>query len=187
MAADIPTIEPVFITAGDTVRWTRSFSDYSNSQYTLSYAFQKEGGDGQITFDASASGNNFLVNLAPGVTAGYTAGRYLGQGYVSKSGERYKVWEGPLEVGENFAAEQLQVDPRTRAKRILDFIESTFEKVVQKQPVAATVDGVQFQFRSLKEWTEARNYWAIVVKQEEDKIAGRKRGVILGVFHGPIS
>lgn len=186
MAAAIPTTEPASITAGDTATWTRSFSDYLASDgWVLSYAFQKEGGDGQpITFSATASGSDHLVNVASTTTLAWLPGDYIGQAYVTKAGERYRVWQGSISVLLNYAAAGM-TDPRSKAKRILDFIDASFEKIVQKQAVYATVDGVQLQFRSIDDLVKARNYWGIVVANERAAAIGRPRGAILARFSNP--
>jgi hypothetical protein len=186
MAAAIPTMEPDSITAGDTVKWTRSFADYSAADgWTLSYALQKEGQDGQpITFSSTASGSDHLISLSPATTQAWPSGQYLAQAYVSKSGDRYLVWQGAFAILENFAGGQ-SIDPRSQAKRILDFINASWEKVAKKQVVYATIDGVQLQFRSIKELREASDYWSIKVRQEDAARLGRQRPSIVARFTRP--
>ncbi len=186
MAAEIPTTELQEIIAGTTAKWTRSLGDFPASDgWTLSYAFLRDPDGVLITFSSTASGSDHLVNVDAGTTAGWGAGDYNGQAFVSKAGEKYRVWQGTLTVLPNFASNE-NLDTRSKAKRILDFIDASFEKLVKKQPVSATIEGVQFHFRSLDELIRARNYWAGTVSQEEQaQTTGGVQGVILARFTRP--
>ncbi len=169
MAAAIPTLEPVSITAGNTAKWTRSFSDYPASDgWVLSYAFLRESDGQPVSITATASGGDHLVNVDAGTTVQWMAGDYNGQGYVSKAGERYLVWTGRLTVAPDFVSAGA-IDTRSQARRILAALDNTFEKLARKQVVDAVIEGVQFKFRSYDEFLRARNYWAGVVLKETGK------------------
>jgi hypothetical protein len=187
MAAAIPSTEPTSITAGDSAAWTRSLADYSASDgWTLSYAFIKvKVPAAPLLITATASGSDFLVSLTPADTQFWPDGEYNGQGYVTKAGERHTVWTGSLEVMPDYVTAGA-VETRSVARRILDFIEASFEKIVQKQVVEATIEGVQLRFRTLKELQEARDYWLDKVLAE-DAVAtgGGPRRCILTRFTTP--
>lgn len=184
MAAAIPTVEPEKVTRGDTVKWIISHGDYlAASGWTLSYALQKEGGDGPaITITGTASGNSHLVEVSAGDSQVWLPGTYQWQKYFTNSGgERYSSGGGRIEIADNFAG-GADVDPRSRARRILDLIDANWEKLANKQVVASTVDGIQLQFRSIQELKLERDYWGTIVNQEEAALNKRRRGSIIGVF-----
>lgn len=187
MAIETPTIEPIQITAGDTTAWKRTLADYSAADgWTLSYALVQRVTGLRILFTATADGSDHLVNVAAADTAAWSPGEYDGQGYVSKDGDRYLVWSGYVLILPNFGGEGEVGDTRTTARIILDFIDASFTKLAQKQAVEATIEGVDLKFRSLKELTEARNYWGTIVAQEESNAAGRTgRKRILAQFVNP--
>ena len=68
MSAPIAEVVPAKFTAGDTQKFKQSFADYPASDgWTLTYTLVKTGT--YITFDASASGDEYLVNVAKATTA----------------------------------------------------------------------------------------------------------------------
>lgn len=188
MAAQIPEQEPTTVTAGDTVKWTRSFSDFpAGDGWVLSYSFLRIGltPSPPIAFNSTASGNKHLISLNPGDTELWLDGEYNGQGYVTKATERYLVWQGSWIVQLNFASQTGSVDTRTKARKILDFIDDSFEAVVKKQVVEATIEGVSLTFRSIPDLIDARNYWGPVVSAEEAAMGTGKKRAILAVFSSP--
>jgi hypothetical protein len=125
MAAEIPTIEPTQFAAGDTVKWTKSLSDYpASGGWVLSYAFVNADG----TFSESTStadGDSHAVVITAADSADFDAGTYNWQSYVTLSGERFKVGAGTCVVLPNFAAGA--VDGRSHVKRVLDAIQSVIQ------------------------------------------------------------
>jgi hypothetical protein len=100
--ADIPSVEPLNIVSGDTVKWTKSLSDYKASAgWTLKYNAR---GAGSINLTASASGDDYLITIPAATSAGYTVGTYKWNAYVEKDSERYTVAEGYFTVAANLAA-----------------------------------------------------------------------------------
>jgi hypothetical protein len=98
---NIPTIEPESFIAGDTVKWTRSFTDYKASDgWVLKYNLR---GTASINLTATASGDDHLISIAAAATAAYTAGQYKWIATVEKESERYTVDEGYTEIKENYA------------------------------------------------------------------------------------
>ena len=84
------TIEPEKIVAGDRFIWKRSDlnADYANSVCTLKYSARLEGtGSTEIEITASASGEDYLVEVASATTASYTAGTYRWQMYITRDSD----------------------------------------------------------------------------------------------------
>lgn len=186
MAVSIPTQEPETITRGQTVKWTKSLNDFSASDgWILTYAFAPVDGGNPISWTASADGSNHLVEIAAETSLTFPTNDYFGQGYVEKDGERYIVYTGALTIGEYFGdyiGTGNAPDSRSKARKILNFIDDSFEKIVKKQVVRTTIEGVSLEFRSLKELMEARNYWAPQVAAEDQVATGGKRRCILAQF-----
>ena len=68
------TVEPKRITAGDSVTWTRSLSDYpASSGWVLSYALINAAG--KISITATASGADHLISVSATTSVGWAAGR----------------------------------------------------------------------------------------------------------------
>ena len=71
---EISLFEPRSFTAGDTVVWKRSLSDYpATASWVLSYTFN---GPDKYAATAAASGDDFLVTLLAATTAVYLPGYY---------------------------------------------------------------------------------------------------------------
>ncbi len=133
MAHEVPTTEPLVVTAGDLVTWKRSLPDYpADDGWVLSYALTKS--NVRITFSASASGSDHLVSVAAATSAAWTVGAYLMQGYVTKAAtsERYRVFEANTEILTNLAAQSSGYDGRSHAKKCLDAIEAVLESRASK-------------------------------------------------------
>lgn len=130
MAYEVPDIEPLQITAGDLVTWSRTYADFSAADgWVLSYALAKDAStSSQIAFTASTyQTTGFLVSVPKATTAGWAAARYTAQGYVTKTAtsERYQVYSGSILVLPNLAAGA--VDARSHARKVLDAIEAVIE------------------------------------------------------------
>lgn len=188
MAAPVPNQIPDSIAAGDTLKFQISLTDYQPGDgWVLTYNFlQISTGIALPVFTSTASGTYFLITVTAAVTCVWEAGEYQGQAYVTLGAERHQVWQGKLTVLHNFATES-GMDLRTKARKILDFIDCSFEKVVQKQAVRATIEGVQFEFRNLEELQKARNYWAAVVNGEDASAQGKPRRNLFAMFTRPQS
>lgn len=144
MTAEIPATEPTQVNAGDTVQWTRQdLTDYlATDGWALSYVLINS--TSKITINAASDGSAYAVTVAAATTAGWTAGLYSWQAYVTKTTERFKIDEGSMEVLPNFAAASTY-DSRSHAKTVLDAIEAVLES-------RATVDQESYSImgRSLK-------------------------------------
>lgn len=118
MAQSLPTSEPVYLRAGDTIQWQRSLADYPAGEWTLKYRLINSAGKIDIT--ATASGTDHTVSLAAATTATWAAGVYAMQAYVEKAGERYTVGAGTLTIQPNLAAKTTGFDARSTAQKALD-------------------------------------------------------------------
>ena len=138
------TTEPEEIVAGDTLIWKRTDlgTDYANSSYTLSYEARLEGtGSTVITITASASSDDYLVNVAAGTTANYSTGVYRWQAYITRDSDsaRVTVDSGTFKVLPNRSAST--ADPRSHAKTMLDKIESVLSGRADGDVSAYSING----------------------------------------------
>lgn len=122
--AIVQNTEPVAVTAGDTVAWLKTLSDYpANDGWSLSYVLIN--GTAKITINASASGSDHLVSASAATTAGWTAGDYDYQAYVTKASDRYTVASGRIAIGKSFSA-QTTLDTRSSARHMLEALEACY-------------------------------------------------------------
>lgn len=145
MAADVPTTEPRYLTAGDTWTWKITLSDYpAGDGWTLTYAVASS--SALITITSSADGDDHLVEVAAATTADYSAGDYEWQSYATSGAERYSISQGKLTVRPNLAAASSGYDTRSAAKKALDAVEAY---LTTGSPEAASI---QVEGRALKYW-----------------------------------
>lgn len=117
-----PTTEPTRITAGDTLKWTRTLPDYPASQsWVLTYTFINAAAKFIIT--ATASGDDHAVVVAAATTGAYVAGWYDWRAQASKAGEVFTVATGRAQVLSGFGVATL--DARSDARQALEAIEAT--------------------------------------------------------------
>lgn len=137
--ADIPTTEPATIVAGDTLKWKRSLDDYKASDgWSLSYELVNSAG--KYSISSSADGDDHSVEVAAGTTANYAPGVYQWAAFVTKSGERYRVDYGTVEVVADFQTVD-SLDTRSHAKKTLDAIEAVLENRATKDQESYTING----------------------------------------------
>lgn len=120
MAATTPTTEPAALIAGDTAKWLKTIGDYPATEgWALAYTLIN--GTAKITFSATASGDDYLVNVPAATTAGWAAGSYSWRAQVTKAGEVFTVGTGTITVQASFGAATL--DNRSFARITLANIE----------------------------------------------------------------
>lgn len=163
MSAPTPDIEPARINAGDTARWLKSLADYPASSgwglaYTLVSAAQR------YTFNAAASGDDFLITVPANTTAGWVAGTYAWRAQVTKAGEVYTVAEGQVEVAPAFGA---AVDARSPARRGLDAITAVLENRATGGVAEYTIGGRAIKYIPMAELLALRDRYRIDVAREE--------------------
>lgn len=123
---DIPTTEPEYFVAGDTVKWKKALADYKASDgWTLSYALR---GAGTVNLTATASGADHQIDISAAASAGYTVGSYSFSAYVTKATERYTVGSGYIEIKKNLATATSHTDRLLTLQADLDAINAWLSK-----------------------------------------------------------
>jgi hypothetical protein len=93
----VPSSEPNSIFAGDTVRFSKTISDYpATDGWALTYSFR--GPSLLADVAATPSGSGYLVTIAASLTQVLSAGTYQWAARVTKAGETYTVARGVLAV-----------------------------------------------------------------------------------------
>jgi hypothetical protein len=119
------TTEPTRVTAGDTIAWTKTLSDYpATAGWVLSYTLINSGS--KIAITATASGDDHTVTVLAATSANYTAATYTWQAVVTKAAERYTVGTGQIVVAPNLAA-ATTYDTRSSARKTLEAVNLAME------------------------------------------------------------
>lgn len=161
--------EPTSFTAGDTVAWTRSLADYpASAGWVLSYRFISPTSKFDVT--GSASGDDHAVTVAAATSAGYTAGTYQWQGYVTLALERHTVGSGTTVVEPNLAAVSAAgYDNRTPARKALDALNAGLETFGSNAHVQSyQIGDREMRYRTFADFMAARDRLALEVRREED-------------------
>lgn len=142
-SANYPTKEPSQLAIGDRWAWKRSdlHSDYDNSLFTLKYSARREGEGTEIEVIASASGTDYLVEVAASSTTNYEPGRYWWQAFITRTSdsERVTIGNGFFDVIAD--SDVSLTDPRSHAKKVLEAIEAVIETRATKDQESYTING----------------------------------------------
>lgn len=181
MSYQIPTTEPTQVTAGDTLKWSRSLSDYpASAGWTLNYSLLSLAGSIQIA--SVASGSDHAVTVAAADSAAYVPGTYTWQSWVTNGSERYQINRGTIEILPDFSATATgALDTRSHVKRVLDSIEAVIEGRASKGDLKISIDGTALEKMSaesilLVRTTYLKEYRRELQKerQAQGKNSGRK-------------
>lgn len=166
---EIRTTEPVSITAGDLVKWTKALDGYSPGDgWVLSYAFVCAT-DQHICTATNNGDGTFLATLSAAETAALIAGVYNWQAFVTSGTERHRVGEGTLEVLPNYAASALStgLDARSHNKKVLDAIEATIEGRATRAQSSMNIADRSITLLSLEELIKARDHYRLQYAREQ--------------------
>lgn len=170
------TSEPSRVTAGDTVTWQKTLSDYPASDgWVLSYRLVNAAGHIDIT--ASASGSDHLISVD---SSTWAAGVYAWQGYVTKAGKRTTIGRGQITIEANFAS-AAALDGRSVARQILDNLMDAYKTASAQKAFVQEYEivGRRMKFNAKTDWIAEINFWTAEVAREENA-ARRAAGKGLG-------
>lgn len=155
---DIPSSEPQVIRSGNTVKWRKTLSDFpANDGWALTYILTLQSDySKRLSKAAVQDGADFVTTLSAAETAALSAGTYNLFGAVSKSGERYDVFAGTLELKLDPAA-LLTGDHRSDTKRKLDAIEAAIEGKATVDQLSLSINGRSITRYSLAEMLTLRD------------------------------
>jgi hypothetical protein len=160
------TREPVQITAGDTVSFTKSLANYPASQgWNLKYVLN--GGADPIIFTSIASGDDHVILVPAATTAQWLPADYELTGFAENAGVRNAIYIARLTVSINVES----TDPgetRTHAQRMVISLEAQLEKMAQDDIIDSSVEGTQIRREARKEiYTMRKKYQ----RERESEIA----------------
>ena len=159
---EYPEGVPAQLVVGDRWTWKRTdLTDYDVDDYALSYALRLFGtGATEIEIAAVEDGSEYIVEVTAATTAGYTAGWYAWQAYITRSsdGERITIDRGRVEVIANRDASTS--DPRNHNRRMLDILETAIEALASKTVVSYSIADRQLAYADLPELREQRDIYA---------------------------
>lgn len=171
MAPSIPTCVPSQIRAGDTVRFTRNYSDYPvGDGWTLKFSLA---GPGKIGVDGTTSGADALFTLPAAKTADLAPGTYRFAIVASLDGARYTAEEGVCTVLADVTTASAGA-LRSHDEQVLELLEAELLARAGSDHTEYSVDG-----RSLKrEDITVLTAWADKLRS---RIARRRNGGRLGM------
>jgi hypothetical protein len=150
--------------AGDTAKWLKTLPDYpANESWVLSYTLINAAT--KITFAATASGADHLVNVAATTTTAWAAGQYAWRSQVSKAGEVYTIASGSITVEASFASASL--DARSFARTALDNIEAYLKNANNLTAAMYEIGGRRLQRISVPDLMTLRDRYKAEVKRED--------------------
>ena len=176
--ANAAETEPAKIIAGDRLIFKRSDlnNDYANSSFTLKYSARLEGtGSTEIQITATASGSDYLVEVASATTASYTVGTYRWQAYITRNSDsqRLTIDEGTWEVIANRDA--ATTDPRSHAAIMVDKIESILEGRADSDVSSYSIQGrslTKLGIEELMAWRDRYKSELLLEKRKERALNG---------------
>ena len=141
-------------------------SDYKASAgWVLTYALINS--TSKITITGTASVDDHLISVAAATTAGYTAGTYSWQAYVTKGAERHMVGSGNIKVLPNLAAAST-LDNRTDSKKILDAITAVILNRASLDQQEYMIQGRKLVRTPMVDLIKLRDKYAAIVKSEDN-------------------
>jgi len=159
------TTTPQEVTAGDTLTWQVSLSDYlANDAWVLNYALVNT--TNKYTITASAAGAEHLINVSAATSATYAAGEYSWQAYVTKAAQRITVGIGSIKILPNLAGSLTGLDTRSHVKKTLDAIENWLEN---KNPAVSEYEiaGRRMRYIPIAELLKLRSQYKNELRAEE--------------------
>ena len=118
MAIETKTNVPPKFRAGDTVKWTVSYSDYPASSWSLIYYFKRPS-EPTVEVQASASGTDFSVTISAEDSTQFKAGRWQWHARAEKQSEGAIVAQSgsvdvlpdpsAVDIGDSFAVKALEL------------------------------------------------------------------------------
>lgn len=161
------TTEPVRVTAGDTIIWLKSLSDYpASSGWALSYTLINSAA--KITATATASGDDHLVSITAVTSAAYTPGTYTWSAVVSKAAERYTLGTGVISIAPNLSA-SATYDTRSSAKKALEGVNTLLESYGSKAYMQGyEIAGRRMQFQTPGDFLAFRSKLMAEVSKEDN-------------------
>lgn len=180
--SEIAIQEPLRARAGVTWTWERQdLTAYPAPAWTLTYWLKQQGGSGaHFSIVAAANGAYHRVTVSAATTAGYLAGDYTWVAIASAGTDSYEVDSGTLTVQPKYS-ENVALDDRSHAKKVLDAIEAVIEGRASKDQQQYTIGNRALTRMPIDELLRFRARYKAEVAAEERLANGLAGGVKLTV------
>lgn len=165
--AAIPATEPTQFAAGDSLSWTRSFSDYQPIDgWSLLYCFR---GKGLSVLDVPSvtTANNHLISISTVQSALLLPGTYSVAGYAVNAGQRVQIFTGQIVVTPNVQTMDASSDARTQNRRTLDNINAVIEGRASSTILKSDVEGTRLERIPHKDLLDLQALYQVKVRNEE--------------------
>jgi len=133
---------PDQLVIGDRWAWKRTdLRDYPPSAYELSYSLRLHDTATEVEVDASADGDDYVVEVGSTTTGAYTAGTYRWQAYITRTAdsERVTIGRGTVTLVANRDA--AGVDPRSHAEIMVAKLEAALQASAGTDVVSYSIGG----------------------------------------------
>ena len=166
-----PFIFPTEFVQGDefTFRYADSGIYPITDGWTINLSLR--GGGTAIDIASTVDGGNYLLEVAPAVTALWAPGKYIAQLYalLAASHKRTTIWEVYVRVLPNLAVAAAGTDQRTHARRTLEAIEATIEGRAGDDILDSQIDNTTFRRLAPDQLLRLHSYYVAKVRSEEAK------------------
>lgn len=158
--------EPVKITAGDTISFTKSLADYpASAGWSLKYVLR--GGADPITFISTANGDDHVILVPASTTAVWLPADYEITGFAEFAGARNPIYIATITVSINVEVND-PGDTRTHAQKMIVKLEAQLEKMAEDDIIDSSVEGTEIRREARKEiYTMRKKYQ----RERESEIA----------------
>lgn len=135
------------IVAGDTLKMTLSYPEYSSDEYDIAISMRSSGLDPIDINDSAAgvvitkTGTLFNITVESTVTATWKPGTYSFALYAMKTDERYTVDTGTITIKPDLSLADATVDLRSHVKKVLDAIEAVIENRATTDQMSYSISG----------------------------------------------
>jgi hypothetical protein len=164
---------PFEITAGDSVTWDKSFSNYpADDGWVISYALVK--GDNQITFNGGASGAVHRVALGATDTNGWDAGVYSYQVKLTKGDDKVTVESGTVTIVADYSAATAGLDARTHFFKMRDALRALSEGKATDDQLSLSINNRSISKMAPSEVLEWLNHYEALCMNEMRKERARR-------------
>lgn len=164
------THEPISVTQGEQIEWTKDFCDYPATEWTLQYRFRGPGTGFNI--DATADGTSFAATMTAVQSAGAAVGDWIWQAWatnIADSSIVLMIADGTTKVLKGYATgATTAIDTRSDAKIMLDTLDAALlaSGDMLKYEVNTPSGTRKVERATRSEVLELRKYWAGVVARE---------------------
>lgn len=178
-------IEPSTITQGERIEWTRTFTDYPATEYTLEYRFRGILGTGTgFDINCTANGSDYDAAITAVQSAACAVTKYGWQAWLTEIADANNIFvvaSGLADVLKGFdTATTTAVDTRSAAKITLDYLNAAISgqanESVLEYEVTMPSGSRKVKRMAMSELIAAQKHFARIVANERARERMRTGG-----------